>query len=114
MDGSAYVAAASVLVAVIGAGSAELARRAAAKAARRNTVEEIEKEAYERAEAMLDRQFKRQEEEIEGLHEDVRRLEKKVRDLEADRDEDRRSLAESEAQIRTYAAILAARGIDLP
>lgn len=136
MDGSAWAAAASITVAIIAAGSAELSRRAAAKAARENKVAEsrteIEKGAYDRAEALLDRQFKRQEEEIEGLHADVvrlhadaDRLNHRVRQLEvereedrvrhaAEREEDRRLINQRDEQIRTYAALLAARGIDLP
>ena len=118
MSAATWTAAASVLVALIAAGSAELSRRAAAKASRENKAAEsrteIEKAAFERAEGMLDRQYKRQEEEIEGLHADVDRLKREVEELQKLREQDRLAIASRDEQIRTYAALLAARGIDLP
>lgn len=114
MGGDSVVAAASVAVALIAAGSAELSRRAAAKAASRNTETtsrtDLEKEAFERAkdyygDAMnrQDRELARQDEEITGLHAEVDELRSKVRVLELD-------LALSENHVRTLSAALAERG----
>lgn len=118
MSAALWTSLASVLVALVAAGSAVASQRAAANASVRNTSTtsrtEIEKDAYARAEQLLDRQFKRQEEEIKGLQADVDRLNHRVRELEVEREEDRTKLAEQAEQIRTYAAILAARGIALP
>ena len=118
MDGSVYVAGSSVIVALIALGSSELSRRAAAKAARENTVTtsrtDIEKEAFERAkdyygDAMnrQDREIARQDTELVGLHAEVDELKSKVRGLEHE-------LAVSENHVRTLAAQIAARGSDLP
>lgn len=118
MNAALWTALASVLAAAIAAAAAVASQRAAANASVKNTTTttrvDIEKEAFERAEALLDRQFKRQEEEIEGLHADVDRLNHRVRQLEVEREEDKTTIAQQSEQIRTYASILAARGIDLP
>lgn len=109
---------ASVLVAALAALAAFASQRAAANASVKNTSTtsrtDIEKEAFERAKSYYAGALDRQDAEIEGLHADVDRLEHKVRQLEAERDEDRQLVAQQAEQIRTYAAILAARGIDLP
>lgn len=114
MSAAVWTSLASVLVAAVAAASAYASQRAAANAAVKNTTTttrtDIEKEAYARAEALLDRQFKRQEEEIKGLQADVDRLNHRVRELEVEREEDRTKLATQAEQIRTYAALLAGRG----
>jgi len=114
MSAASWTAAASVVVALIAALSARASQRAAANAAQKDAQTasrtEIEKEAFERAEGLLDRQFKRQEEEIEGLREDVNRLTKKVRDLEDGREIDKHTISDQAEQIRVLSAVIAARG----
>lgn len=118
MDAGAWTSLASVLVAAIAAAAAFASQRAAANASVKNAATtsrvDIEKEAFERAKNYYAGALDRQDREIEGLHADVDRLEHKVRELEVGRDEDRRLIDQRDEQIRTYASLLAARGIDLP
>lgn len=114
MDAGDWTAVTSVVVAAIAALSAFASQRAAANASVKNTASttrtDIEKEALERAEGMLDRQFKRQEKEIEGLHADVDRLTARVRTLEEEREADKETIATQAEQVRVLSAALAARG----
>lgn len=120
-DTAVATAIATVLSAAIAGVVGLVTHRSAARSAERNQTTisrtDIEKEAFDRASGLLSAQFERQEREIERqdreiteLHHEVGQLRTEVRELREANEKQADTIARRDAEIRTLAAQIAARG----